>query len=578
MKIASFFTLSTVLILIGVSCKKSTPVQPQPAPTPTPPVVADPSPQDPANSATIGFFNDNWTPRSFVTPPFIDTALPAGSPTVTVQIDAGNIITKIPATIYGQNSNIWMTQIITEPGLMTDLKNLQPNPIRFPGGSISDVFFWNAQPGVAPSDAPTELLDANGAVAPSGYWFGKNTESWTFSVENYYKLLEQTGSPGMITVNYGYARYGTGPDPVAAAAHLAADWVRYDNGRTKYWEIGNESNGVWEAGYRINKVSNRDGQPEIITGDLYGRHFKLFADSMRAAAKEIGKTIYIGAQLLEKQPESWQTATDKSWNTGVLSQAASSNDFYIVHSYFTPYQSNATADVILNSATDNMAPMMTYLKSSFTTAGVPAKPVALTEWNITSEGSLQQVSFINGMHAAIILGEALKNKYGLTARWDLANGWSNGNDHGLFNIGDEPGAPKWNPRPAFYYMYYFRKMAGDRLLNATVTGNANILSYATSFSSGQKGVVLVNKGAAGQVINVTCNGSIGERVYWYTLTGGTDNGSFSRKVYVNGNGPAGVSGGPGSYATLKAYSATTKNGVRLALPARSVVYAVIDGK
>ncbi|MEI9958909.1 MAG: hypothetical protein WDM90_21935 [Ferruginibacter sp.] len=38
-------------------------------------------------------------------------------------------------------------------------------------------------------------------------------------------MLSQTNSTGIITVNYGYARYGTSANPVAAAAHLAADWV-----------------------------------------------------------------------------------------------------------------------------------------------------------------------------------------------------------------------------------------------------------------------------------------------------------------------------------------------------------------
>ena len=65
-------------------------------------------------------------------------------------------------------------------------------------------------------------------------------------------------------------RYGTSANPVAAAAHLAADWVRYDNGRTKFWEIGNESYGNWEAGYSIDVSKNKDGQPEFITGALYG--------------------------------------------------------------------------------------------------------------------------------------------------------------------------------------------------------------------------------------------------------------------------------------------------------------------
>ena len=53
--------------------------------------------------------------------------------------------------------------------------------------------------------------------------------------------------------------------PATAAVHYAADWVRYDNGRTKYREIGNESGGPWQAGFRINMAANQDGQPEIIS-------------------------------------------------------------------------------------------------------------------------------------------------------------------------------------------------------------------------------------------------------------------------------------------------------------------------
>ena len=111
-------------------------------------------------------------------------------------------------------------------------------------------------------------------------------------------MLQQTNNKGIITVNYGYARYGTGNDPVAAAAHLAADWVRYDNGRTKLWEIGNENFGNWEWGYRIDAAVNKDGQPEFLTGALYAQHFKVFADSMQKAAAEMGSTIYIGAVYL----------------------------------------------------------------------------------------------------------------------------------------------------------------------------------------------------------------------------------------------------------------------------------------
>jgi hypothetical protein len=534
-------------------------------------------PVDPPIANTIGFFLNEWAPKSFTAPSYTDTPIPSAGPTVFVNIDASSIITKVPGPVFGQNANVWMTPMVTEPVLMNNITNLHPNVIRFPGGSLSDVYFWNEPDGVKPTDAPDSLLDAGGNSIAAGYWYGENSQSWTASLDNYYSMLQQTGNQGIITVNYAYSRYGTSANPVATAAHLAADWVRYDNGRTKYWEIGNEDNGTWEAGYRIDLSKNKDGQPAIITGDLYGSHYKVFADSMKAAALQIGKTIYIGAQLLEKQPESWQTPTDQTWNAGVLGKVNSSADFYIIHSYYTPYQTNASADVILNTAFDNTIVMMNYLKTSFTNAAATVKPIALTEWNITSQGSMQQVSYINGMHAVILLGEALKNKYGETSRWDFANGWSNGNDHGLFNIGDEPNVPKWNPRPAFYYMYYFQKTIGDRLLPSTVTGNIDILSYASSYTSGQHAVMIVNKGAVSQVVQVTLkNALLGNRFYWYMLTGGTDNAGFSRKVFVNGKGPNVDSGGPSDYATLNAYSATTNNGIKISMPSRSVAFLIID--
>ena len=537
------------------------------------------NPTDPSVENTIGFFLDTWQPKTFAVPSsYTETSVPSANPDVLLKIDASKIITKVPPSVFGHNANIWMTQMVTEPDLINHIKNLKPNLIRFPGGSISDVFFWNAQNGKPPADAPSMLLDADGKASPAGWWYGKNTDSWTCSVDSYYQMLQQTGNEGLITVNYGYARYGTGSNPVAQAAHLAADWVRYDNGRTKYWEIGNECNGTWEAGYRINTADNRDGQPQVVTGALYGQHVKLFIDSMRKAAQEIGKTIYIGAYILERQPESWQTATDKGWNSGVFANVENKPDYYVIHSYYTPYKTNASANEILATASDNTAAMMSYVKGSMSSGGASIKPIALDEWNIFSEGSMQQVSFVNGMHATILLGEAIKNKYGMTSRWDFANGWDGGNDHGLFNIGNEPGVSKWNPRPAFYYMYYFQKMMGDRLLSSSFTYGTNVMAYASSFTSGEKGVILVNKENAAKLVQVGLDhAKAGSRFYWYTLTGGTDNGEFSRKVIVNGQGPTEPSGGPATaYTTIKPYSAVTAGGIKISMPARSVVYVVID--
>jgi alpha-L-arabinofuranosidase len=493
-------------------------------------------------------------------------------------VDRSSIITKVPRSLFGNNGNLWMTQMVTEPELVSHITNIHPHIIRFPGGSISDIFFWNASPNTAPADAPDQLLNSSGASAPAGYWFGKNSANWTLSVDNYYNMLQQTGNQGIITINYGYARYGKSSNPVSAAAHLAADWVRYDNGRTQYWEIGNENFGDWEAGYRINLAANQDGQPEYLSGQLYGQHFNVFADSMKKAATEIGKTIYIGAVMVEAQPQSWETNTRKTWNTGLLSQVNSKADFYVVHNYFTPYNTNSNATDVLSSALTETSKMMNFVKQSWQSNSAAVKPVALDEWNIFAVGSKQMVSHINGMHAVLLLGELLKSQYGMSARWDLANAWENGNDHGMFNNGDETdGVPKWNPRPAFYHMYFFQKFLGDRMVASSISNTTDIETYASSFTSGEVGVTLVNKSANFMSVEIKVqNFRKGSRYYWYTLTGGNDNGEFSRKVFVNGKGSVYASGGPAGYTTLSAFSAMTANGIRVLISGRSVICLAID--
>jgi hypothetical protein len=223
---------------------------------------------------------------------------------------------------------------------------------------------------------------------------------------------------------------------------------------------------------------------------------------------------------------------------------------------------------------------MSYVTQQITAAGVTMKPIALTEWNIQATGSKQNVSFIAGIHAAKTLGSLIKNQFGEASRWDFANGWSNGDDQGMFNIGDEPGAPLWNPRPAFFYMYYFQKLFGDRMVTDTVNGsNSDLTTYSSTFSSGQAATIIVNSGTSNHIVAINFqHWPAGANYYWYTLTGGTDNGSFSGQVLVNGTGPATPTGGPLNYSTLSAYSAPLTGTIKILAPALGVVYLVADKK
>ena len=573
------FVCGVLLAIMSVyGCSKTSDPDPEAEPGgPGGPVVTPVVPvADPPLAATIGFFDNQWKARSFTAPAYTEVTPAQTAATVTVTIDASKIITKIPPTVWGHNANTWMTNMVGEPLFMQHIKALQPGFIRFPAGSGSDIYFWNAERGGLPADVPAQIMNAAGQLIDGGYWFGKINENWTASLDQYYEVLKQTGSIGVLTVNYGYARYGTSADPVAAAAHLAADWVRYDNGRTKYWEIGNETYGDWEAGFRIDQSANKDGQPEFVTGELYAKHVQVFVDSMQKAAAETGKEIFIGATIYDAPTEAWMTNTVKTWNEGVLKNLNGAADFYIVHNYFTPYNENSTASVVMNAGLTVPSKMMQFIKKEMQTYGAPVLPVALTEWNMWAKDSKQQVSNVSGLFALAVMSESLLNQYGMAIRWDLSNGWENGNDHGLFSDGNEPGIPKWTPRPSFYYMYYYSRLIGDRLVPAQVTGSTAIKAYASTYSSGEANLTLMNTSDKPVTVQIKAtNLNFGKRLYYYQLEGSNDNGEFSRKVLVNGEGPALAAGGPSNYAQLKARSHPVYEQVNITVPALGAVILVL---
>jgi hypothetical protein len=122
-----------------------------------------------------------------------------------------------------------------------------------------------------------------------------------------------------------------------------------------------------------------------------------------------------------------------------------------------------------------------------------------------------------------------------------------------------------------------QKFTGDHLVNSTLTGASDVLAYATLFGSGPAGVSLFNKGLSNQVVKLNFqNFPIGTRYYWYTLSGGNDNGEFSRKVSVNGFSATNAGGGPLTYATIKPDATVSNDDVKILVPARSAVYVVVE--
>ncbi|MEJ5352611.1 MAG: T9SS type A sorting domain-containing protein [Melioribacteraceae bacterium] len=517
---------------------------------------------------TTNCFLKNFELKYAEVPPYELTSKPDGNPTVTIQINDADTIGKISKYIFGNALAAWIgNEPLNDPVFINQVKMLSPTLIRYPGGSWSDIFFWDGKA----ENIPPLVWDGNQNKWVQLYpQLGKG--SWQTTVDNYYKLLDEAATDGLITVNYGYARYGTGDNPVTQAAHYAAEWVRYDDGRTKFWEIGNENAGPWEAGWKIDPSLNKDNQPEIITGELYGKHFKIFADSMRKAAAERDNEIYIGAQILHYDgTNSWNVA-DRKWNEGVFKEIGDAADFYVVHNYFG---TNSNAKSLLDIASIVPKQMIDFINQDISKKKAFPKPVAITEWNMDqSGGDLAKTSIINGMQAVILFNEFIKLNYGMTCRWLLAN-WES---DGMFYRGNNNQIPKWNPRPDFYYIYYLKNFTGDHSVKTIVSGSNDLLAYASTFSSGHLGLIVINKSKNDLIAEVKpINHKFGERYYIYSLTGGSSSTDFSQQVYVNGVGPKGLTWGPLEVLEeIPAFAFNSEGEIKFSSPARSVQYVLIE--
>jgi hypothetical protein len=521
-----------------------------------------------AQTVQTGAFFDSWSPKSIQIAAFDTTEQTTESPTVSILIDADSALSRISKYVYGHNAAAWGGKLEQSTTMVNHVKSLAPQIIRWPGGNLSNEYFWQASgKTTCPKDLPPTFTY-------SDLLYGATTNSWTMPVSSYYDFLSKTNSTGIICVNYSYARYGTSVDPVAAAARYAADWVRYDNGRTRYWELGNENFGTWEAGYTIDPQYNKDGQPATISGSLYGKHCRVFIEEMRKAAREVGNDIKIGVVAMDSYV-TYNTVM-RDWNKGMMKEVADLADFIIVHSYYTPYAENSSVSTILNSAANTKNYKQYVTDGLKTFANHDPLPVALTEWNIFAEGSGQGTSYINGIHATLILGELIRNQYGEGNRWDFLNGWNNGDTHGLFADG-ETGISRYTPRAPFFYMYYFQKFFGDKLVHSSVSGSNDVVCYASKFSSGQSGIALINKGTSDQTVQLNMKDfRTGSRYYSYLLTGGTDNGNFSRKVYVNGITSGDDGWGPAGYAGLKPSGTKINGEILVQLPKLSVLYVLVE--
>jgi alpha-N-arabinofuranosidase len=369
---------------------------------------------------------------------------------VNASVNARERIRRVDPRLFALNTAIWdgAFNTATTAELLNEIDN---QALRFPGGSISDVYHWK-----------TNMSEGQ-------------TFEWATSFDDFANIAKVTDAQVFITVNYG-----------TGTPEEAADWVRYAN-RTKrlgfkYWEVGNENYGTWEADNNI-----RPHDPVT-----YATRFKEYARQMKA----VDPTIKIGA-VIQASEDSDANYTDQTvinprtglphngWSAVMLAtfkQLGVTPDFVVYHRYEQGPGGENDA-FLLNSSKGWAADAASIRQMLNDYLGHKARKVEIncTENNsVYSNPGKQTTSLVNGLFLADSLGNIMKTEFNSLVWWDLRNGQEGGNnnsaslygwrrygDYGIVNAADPAGPADRYPTFYVYKLLKHYARGGETVVQAT---------------------------------------------------------------------------------------------------------------
>lgn len=235
-----------------------------------------------------------------------DIAKPNGPFSVSIDVDAGTVLRKIPRTLYGANvewfydgNALWDQQAGgLNMSAIGAAKELNISLVRFPGGGLTDYYHW--RDGIGPQ--------AERPVRPHGMDDGRSANH--FGTDELLALCKQIDAEPLISVNLSR---GTPQE--------AVDWIRYvqhtDPGAT-YWELGNEPYLNQKGSINFNAAS-------------YAEKVVSFSSAMRAADPRI-QIIAAGGENFGR----FQFVKQADWDKVLLTAAAPSIDYLAVHNGYAP--------------------------------------------------------------------------------------------------------------------------------------------------------------------------------------------------------------------------------------------------
>jgi len=388
----------------------------------------------------------------------------------TISIAADRTVRSVDARWFGMNTAVWDSELDTTETAAA-LKDMGTLILRFPGGSLSDEYYWS-----------------KGTT-------GTNTWKWSTSFAGFAHLATNIGVQACITVNYGTS---TAED---AAAWVANANVTHKYG-FKYWEIGNENYGSWESDTNANPHDPY----------TYANRAADYIQKMKAVDPgiKIGVVVVTGEDSYANDTSHPVTnprtgKTHNGWTPVLLSQLKSLSvkpDFLIYHRYAQNAGGESDTTLLQSplSWANDAADLRQQITDYYGTEGGDIELLCTENNSVSSDPGKQTTSLVNALFMADSFCQLMQTEFNGLFWWDLRNGQSTGNNndpalYGWRLYGDYGVMiGKTNRYPTYYsakILSLFQR-PGDTVIPAT-SDNPILSAYAVRKADGSVGILVINK-------------------------------------------------------------------------------------
>ena len=426
------------------------------------------------NSANLNGF---WLQDSSgsAQPPFYvdDIALTSAPPPslVNITVDSTNVKRTVDPRLFGVAAAIWDSQFAT-PSTISLMTANRTRITRFPGGSLSNNYHWG-----------TNTTDSN-------------TWQWATDFDEFASVTRAIDAQAFISVNYG-----------TGTAQEAAEWVRYSNITKgygfKFWEIGNENYGSWEA----------DAHARPHDAYTYATLARDYINAMKAVDPtiKVGVVVNTGENSYANYSDhpalnSRTGQTHNGWTPVLLSTLRSlgvTPDFVIYHKYEQQpgQEDDSTLLQAARTWVGDAADLRQQLNDYLGVQAANIEIVATENNSVSSRPGKQTTSLVNGLYYADSIGQVLQTELTAFTWWifrngreannnnsDLLYGWRQYGDYGMVSGNNDP-----------YPAYYVSKLVsnylaagGDQVVSA-ISDYSLLSAYAVKRASGDLSLMVINK-------------------------------------------------------------------------------------